>query len=637
MSAIAGIIRLDRQPVERSVLERMCNVLAPYGRDAQSIWQGGGAGLLRTLLRSTPEDAFDRQPLGDDHCMLVFSGRLDNREELAARLELPVSEVADMADAELVLLACRRWDTRALEYLLGSYALACWQPRCGRLWLARDPMGGRPLFWHQKSGFVAFASLPKALFCVPGIARVICQDSLLDRLAMLPMSGSGSFFKDVQRVEAGQVVLFEEGRLSSRFFHRFEPERELQLGRDEDYLEAFSGHFERAVAACLRSAGPVATHLSSGFDSSAVTALAARQLKLRGQRLTAFTAAPREGFAGPAPRGRHADESQVAAKMAGRFDNIDHVVIRSQGRSPLEDLQVCIEEMDRAPQNPCNRVWLRAIELEAQARGCRVMLTGERGNMSISYDGLPYLGTLFRSGRLPSWWKEIKACQVRRKRSLIAHSIAAALPAFAWRLIANRADLTGHLAEYSAVDPRHLAYLHGRSREVAWDMDYQPWHDSRAMRIAVLKRQDTAQQAMAACLRGVDMRDPTGDLRLVEFCLSVPDRQFLRNGKPRWLLQRMMAGVLPAEIMEARTKGYQASDWFEGLSADRERLRESLAQLKAHRRVGELLDLAGLEALMDEWPEEGWDSKSVVRNYRLKLLRGMAVGAFVRYVEPDNR
>lgn len=637
MSAIAGIIRLDRQPVERSVLERMCNVLAPYGRDAQSIRHGGAVGLLRTLLCSTPEDRFDRQPLADDHCMLVFSGRLDNREEIAAHLALPVSRLADMADAELVLLACRRWDTRALEYLLGSYALACWQPQRGRLWLARDPMGGRPLFWHQKSSFIAFASLPKALFCVPGIAREICQDSLLDRLAMLPMSGPGSFFKGIQRVEAGQVVLFEEGQLSSRFFHRFDLARELKLGRDEDYLEAFSEHFERAVSACLRSAGPVASHLSSGFDSSAVTALAARQLALRGQRLTAFTAAPREGFAGPAPRGRHADESHVAAKMAGRFDNIDHVVIRSDGRSPLEDLQLCIEEMDRAPQNPCNRVWLRAIELEAQARGCRVLLTGERGNTSISYDGLPHLGALFRAGRLPTWWKEIKACQVRRKRSLIAHSIAAALPAFAWRLIANQADLAGHLTEYSAVDPRHLAYLDRRSREVAWDMSYQPWRDSRAMRVAVLERQDAAQQAMAACLRGIDMRDPTGDLRLVEFCLSVPDNQFLRNGRPRWLLQRMMSGVLPAEIMAARTKGYQASDWFEGLSADRERLRESLEQLKAHRRVGDLLDLAGLEALMDEWPDEGWGSKSVVRNYRLKLLRGMAVGAFVRYVEPDNR
>lgn len=637
MSAIGGIVRLDQQPLERAVLERMRNVLTPYGQDAQNIWSGQGVGLVRTLLRSTPEDAFDQQPLGDNNCRVVFSGYLENRHELCDRLALSSAQAACMADAELVLMACQRWDTQALEYLQGSYALACWQAGRRRLWLARDPMGARPLVWHRQSGFFAFASLPKGLFCIPGVPRSLCEDSLLDRLALLPMQGSGSFFKDIHRVEAGQLVLLEHEQLSTRFFHRFDPKRELKLARDDDYLEAFREHFERAVAACLRSSGPVASHLSSGFDSSTVTALAARQLAQRGQRLTAYTAASRQGFDGPVPRGRHADESLQAAKLAERFDNIDHIVIRPGHHSPLEELQTCIEEMDRAPQNPCNRVWVRAIELEAQARGCKVMLTGAKGNMSISYDGLPYLASLWRSGRLPTWWREIKAMRTQRKRSLIARSIFASLPSVAWQMLEECRGHKGRLTDYSSVRPEWGGQLARRAKTLGWDLSYRPWHDGRAMRIAVLGRQDSGPQTMAANIRGIDMRDPTSGLRLVEFCLSVPDSQYLRNGQTRWLLQRMVADVLPPEILHAKTKGYQSADWYEGLSADRERLREMLQQLKSHQHVDELIDLAAFEQLLNDWPDGGWASQEVLHNYRYKLLRGMAAGAFIRYAESDNR
>ena len=81
MSAIAGIINFDKKPVDPGILERMRNILQPYGRDAQHIWKEPGAGLVRTLCRITPEDAMDQQPLKspDGNLVLVFDGRIDNR------------------------------------------------------------------------------------------------------------------------------------------------------------------------------------------------------------------------------------------------------------------------------------------------------------------------------------------------------------------------------------------------------------------------------------------------------------------------------------------------------------------------------------------------------------------------------
>lgn len=343
MTAIAGLIRLDAAPVDAGVLERMQNILAPYGRDAQHHWRQGPAGLMRTLLRTTPHDNLDRQPLHhqDSGTRLVFDGRLDNRDELARELGLPPAEAALLADSGLALQAILRWDSGAPEHFVGDFAMACWRAGEQQLWLARDPLGHRPLFWHRQPGFFAFASLPKALFAIPGVPRAVCEERLADLLALIPMTGPESFYKDICRVEPGQVVTLQGGQVSSRRYHAFDPQRELHLASDDDYLEAFREKLEQAVASQLRASGSIASHLSSGFDSSTVTALAARQLQQagRGQRLTAYTAVPRPGYDGPVPRGRHADESPGARALAARFGNIDHVLIDTQGASILDQLQ----------------------------------------------------------------------------------------------------------------------------------------------------------------------------------------------------------------------------------------------------------------------------------------------------------
>lgn len=644
MSAIAGIIRLDQRPVDRAALARMQAVLAPYGPDAQQQWQQAGAGLLRTLLRITAEDQHDRQPwvAADKGAVLVFDGRLDNRDELADELGISINERERLADSELAWLACQRWDTQAVKHLYGAFALACWQPARQRLWLARDPLGQRPLFWHRQAGFFAFASLPKALFCIPGVPRELCQSRMLDRLALLPQKGPESAYKEVFRVEPGHLLVLGNGQLSHQRYHRFAPRREVKLASDSDYLAAFAQHLQRAVSSCLRTCGPLASQLSSGFDSSTVTALAAQQLAPLGQRLYAFTAAPREGFAGPVPKGRHGDESGGAQALAARFGNIDHELIRTAGVSVVDHMQMAIQNTDTLSHAPCNQVWITAIHQRAQALGCKVLLTGQLGNMSISYTGETYLAALFRRGKWRHWWRELRAMRVTQGRStwaLLGKSAAPSLPKPLWRWLAGRMKRYQPLTHYSPIHPqwmKHMA-LNARAKERDWDLGYQPWHNGRQMRIAVIERRDPGEFFMAANLHGFELRDPTCDLRLVEFCLAVPDSQYLRNGQTRWLLRRMMADTLPAEILCSTSKGYQAADWYENVSQDVPALRAELERLATHPRIAQMLDVQAMQQLLDDWPQGGWETSSVISRYRLKLMRGMAAAHFIDYVESTNR
>ena len=645
MSAIAGLIHWDGRGADRATVERMTALLTPYGRDAQNYALLGNAALIRTLGRITPEDSLDQQPLQDagGEMHLVFDGRLDNRDELAQALGLSAAQARSMADSQLAQHACLRWDTEAPARLLGDFALACWRPAAQRLWLARSALGLRLLVWHGQPGFFAFATLPKALFAVPGVTRALCEESLADYLTLMPAAGPETLFKDVFRVLPGHIVIVDRGRSSARCFHRFDPERELILRSDEEYVEAFREQLQRAVLRRLRSAGPIGAHLSSGFDSATVTTLAARQLAQSQQRLVAYTAVPRLGFAGAVPRGRHGDEGPGACAVAARHANIDHVLIRSGTATPLDRLRVDIENSDGAIFNPCNRMWIDAIHQDAARRGVKVLLSGQRGNMTISHTGVQLLPTLLRSGRWLDWWQEARA--IRRRHpdrtwsGIAAQSFGQFVPAFFWVM------LTKHLrrqpyefTDSTPIHPEFRARMNcaERARAQGRDSSRRPSANSRLMRITGLQQADPGAYCAGANAAGLEVRDPTSDLQVVEFCLSIPEHLYLRQGQDRWLLRRVMQDALPPEITNTQTKGLQTADWYESVAAALPRIREELDRMMAQGEAGKYLDLQSLKDSLDRWPSSRWNSAEVTRTYRRRLLLGLSVGTFIRYVEEAN-
>lgn len=644
MTAMAGWVVAQARPLDKGVLERMSATLKRYGPDAQQVVQREGAAMLRTLLRITPEDRWDQQPClsADGQWLSVFVGRLDNREELAQALAVPAGQLIDMADGHLVALACQRWGEDACARLLGDWALACWHTVRRQLFLARDPIGNMPLFWTAVEDGVVFASLPKALFCVPGVARQVDEERLFDYLCLLPMKGERSFFAGVQRVLPGHVMSWSEGRAQSRSFFQFDPSHTLHLPRDQDYVAALDEALRAAVARRLRSTGPVASHLSSGFDSSTVTAVAAQLLAQQGRELIAYTAAPREGYDGPVPPGRHADEAVGARALAARHPNVRHVIVRPDGRSQLSGLQAAVERMDRAPLNPCNLVWSDQIEEACEREGAKVLLTGMMGNMSISHAGEQRLPQLWRAGQWRTWWRELSALKrqepSRSWKSLMALSLGPYVPAPLWALLQRVRDRGMDLHDYSAVSQALFDKVDGakRIRQAGWDLSYRPWADSRAMRLGVLSRLDNGEYYMGAMTRGLSLVDPLSDLALFKFCLSLPEHLFLRGGQTRWILQQLTQDLLPPEIRQARTRGLQAADWHEGLRQALPDWQQAVAEFAGHDGVSAALDLPTLMGSLEAMPDQGWQRQAVVSRYRLQLLRGSSVARFVQYVDERN-
>lgn len=633
MSAIAGFWSAGSSFDSLARCRTMLAALGDYGLDRRDAAEADGFALGRNLYRLLPEDVHDRQPLigGEGRLRLVADVRLDNRDELEAALGLGKAAAASLADAAILLHALERWGEGALERIVGDYAFALFDRESGQLTLARDPLGQRPLFWHRGDGFFAFATMPRGLHALEEVPRRADTDALIAFTGGLPHRGAASFHDGVRRVEPGHVLTVSpSGERSRRFWA---PERRtLRLPRFDDYVLAFREALDRAVSSRLRGVdGHVASHLSGGWDSGAVTATAARLLAPSGGRVSAFTSVPRPAFAADRPWNRFADEGPNAARTAAFHPNIDHSRLENSGRSPIADLDFYVGAFGRPLYNLCNHVWLAQIRDAARARDARVLLTGEIGNWTISAGPHSLLADYLRQGRLIGWAREAGAMLAGRKarlRAIAASSFAPWIHSLLWNRVRRLSSATElHLA--TPVHPQLREQVSRRQEAEGLGLARRP-RDNFAETAQALAEMDFGEYRKGALAGwGIDERDPTADTRLIQFCLSLPLDMLLKNGIRRPLARAALADRLPASVLDERRKGYQAADWSEGMSADLANIAALIERIAADPAAASIVDAERLRALVRSWPTGGWSDPDVIARYRVGLLVGISAGHFM--------
>ncbi|MES2033621.1 MAG: asparagine synthase-related protein [Pseudomonadota bacterium] len=644
MSALAGLWNFGGKPQAGESCRRMLAAQEIYGPHDSAHRDDGAIAMGRRLFITLPEDNHDRQPLigGDERFLLVADLRLDNRDELARDLGMPVADAALLSDADILLAAWERWEADTFDHLLGDYAFALWDKRDQALTLARDPMGARPLHYHLGSGFAAFASMPKGLHALSVIPCAPDEERTAEFLALMPEYGSRSFFKDIHRVEAGSVTIIRRDRTTSR--RHWNPPREtLKLPGEGDYVEALRQHLDDAVRVRLRGAGnAVGAQLSGGLDSSAVAATAAR-LAPGGSRVLAFTSAPRSNYDGSGARGRIVDEADMAGATAALYTNMDHILVRSDGRSVIDDLDRHFFLFERPVLNACNHGWTAAINDQASERGVQVMLTGGLGNFTLSYDGWHLLPELAGRG---DWLKLIREARatVRAGRAswagIFARTLAPWMPQSIWNAVTRVRERDGiNPNTYMAINPelRRRLDMEKRAKDQGFDLNYKPQRNAFDFRVQALRRVDAGAYNKGVLGGwGIDLRDPTADRRLVEFCLSLPTSVYFSDGMPRSIARKALADRLPPDVLANTVRGLQAADWHEGMTASRQRISEEIDRLENVPAAAAALDLARMRRLVDDWPTEGWHTAKTTAEYRLALLRGLVNGHFLRKALRSN-
>lgn len=605
MSALYGLLNLDRAPVDRNLFEGMGSALERFGPDGGGNWYGEGVALGHCLLATTPEAGAERQPRSFVPLAVTAAGRLDNRADLVSELRLTAPGGEAVADGTIITEACLRWGDEAASRLFGDWAFAAWDPAKRRLLVARDQLGNTALHYHFDGRRFAFGTSRKALFALPDVPRRLNELRLAQHLAFWITDGAATLHEGILRLPPGHLLTVSaEGVAVSRYWH---PERlaPVRLGSDEAYAERFLRLYSDAVATRLRSVGGVATTLSSGFDSSSVTALAAAESRRLGQRLLGFTARPQ--FPVDAGPSAIADEWPLAELTARHVGLADHRAVFARDVTPLDAMRRSLEAHDEPEFAVANLHWIHAILEGARDSGAGVLLTGQMGNGGISWSGdRQLLPRLLLAGRPFAAAAAVRAMAAARglsaSRTLRNHLLAPLRFLAAGRIARYRAPSAAPAGQ-GLINPAFADRIRiaGRMRESGYDPIPPRLQSPLEQRLAIMLPDINPVGALwheNGAMYGLDVRDPTADTRLLEFCLAIPDEQFRLGGQDRSLIRRAMRGLLPEAVLANRLIGRQALDFAARLHADAKAMDGAVDSIAASPTAREYLDVP---RLVERW------------------------------------
>jgi asparagine synthase (glutamine-hydrolysing) len=613
MSGIFGMVRRDGAALADE-LATMREAMPRWGPDGFGQWQEGVAGLGQARLHSLPESRCEDLPAWDESAGFAFTaaGRLDNRQALVDELSLS-GRREPLADTGVMMAAYRRWRDTAAERLQGDWALAAWHPAQRRLFVARDPFGETALYYCCHPSAVAFASSQRAVVAL-GLSPIELDELYLAQylISWPAYHGERTAASAARRLPPAHTLTVTPEGAHTRLYRRLEDQPVARMKTRDQYVTRLRDTFSQAVSTRLRTSGPVGVAVSGGLDSTAVAAVAAEHARRRGERLTAFTSVPIASARDDELM--FGDELPLVRALAQLAGNIDVEPVTAAGVSPIQGIRWALEVYAAPIHAASNMFWLLELHRQAAASGHRVLLNGAVGNGGISWGGNPLSQPL--AGQVQTlgagqWGRRARQVSPRALWSWMAkrrqdprwYRATAIAPAFAQRLDVGRRRLE---------DPKTFP------------------RNAREERLVLLKPGRSMVGLTSAELSayfGLDVRDPTGDLDVLQFTLSVPDRIFRapHDGGSRWLIREAMRGLVPDQIRLNRRKGLQAADLVARLQRSGDEVEEALAEVAG----GPAADYVDIAYMRECWTAIRRDDNRDTHRLAVSVLtRGIMGGLF---------
>jgi asparagine synthase (glutamine-hydrolysing) len=410
--------------------------------------------------------------------------------------------------------------------------------------------------------------------------------------------------------------------------------------REEDYIARARELFDRAVARTLKDTPRVAVMMSGGLDSSAVAATAAR---LGHPGVTCYTAVPPEGVETRSERNRYASERPKVEALARMHPALRVRFVTPRGMHPdYADSTRCFSRFGHPVWCPVHQGWIDTVEDAISSDAHCVVLDGMLGNFGLSWTGDLSLVALMRQARCAELLRQARAIARQHKRSLrgvLKNELVR--PLMPERLVGWMARWRhpAPMPPFCLINPAAVEELDLRRH---WrDDDYNPRSaalglPTRQRRARVLFDFTPAGRDMMAAspfTTGHEKRDPHGDRELLEFCLSVPETLYRRDGISRWLARQVFSDRLPPEIRNESRRGLQCSNWFEAFDARKPIIEAAIEDFETSPLACRLIDLPRLKRLVSEWPDSTSEANARMPEFRFALDRAVHAGEFIRWVE----
>jgi len=535
MCGICGITgKHARLPEARDMLRRMVDALKHRGPDGEGFHFDESVALGHTRL-SIIDVECGGQPMStqDGSLTIVLNGEVYNYVELRRALEEKGHEFRTRSDTEVVLHSYQEYGEKCLDNFNGMFALAIWDRERKKLFLARDRLGVKPLYYFEKDGGLVFASETKALLKTSLLEPRPEAASVAEYMVRSYVTGEGTFLSGVKKLLPGHVLTFCDGRVATRKWWDVQPSRDGDAG-EKRYVEELSSLVSDSVRLRLRSDVPVGAYLSGGIDSSTIVSTACRTL---GHGLKTFSGAFGEG-PGYDERGY--------IKLVTEACGTEHHEVVPTGEEFFEKLPLLVWYLDE-PVVGAGVFPQYAVSLMA-ARHVKVVLGGQGGDELFA--GYPrYYMPYFRA--------RLRDCARLRFGSGAPGSLAGDFIQFV--LNRGRTDVPLYLKRLSAPAPAEvlspgLSRLAGQAPRLAVPPGLNGFErllytDLKEYLQGLLQVEDRA--SMAASL---ESRVPLLDYRIVELAASIPYKYKMRKGLTKYLLRQVAKDRIPAQILARKDK-----------------------------------------------------------------------------------
>ncbi len=599
MSIIFGIICHNEDAIDSQMLQAMYEPLKDFPQQKSDKIQKHEAAFGRVLRYQTPEDVFDSMPVYVQQSDILFTaeGRIDNREELAALLGLPTHH--NLSDSNFMLMAYLKYGKEVQQKLKGDWSLAAYNYQTKELFIARDTMGYTAIYYYNTGKYFAFSTSLKSILALPYFNKNLNEPYFVSFLSLWNItelvSGNQTFYKNVLFLKAGFTLSLKNKEISTKQYWPPANINEIHYKNKQDYTDQMSELIYKAVKVRLRSHKPVASMLSGGLDSSMVSYIAADLLKQQNSSLTTFSHVPlfkSELANNQMAKSRVLDETPLIDAVVRASGNINAQYLDSAQFSPWQGSLESIEVLDGFLHGASNAYWLTEIYKTSALQGYGVLLTGEGGNGSTSFAGIDYQ-------RTPSLNRFL-----RNPYNYLRRQVAKPLVLKYFRSMSGFNNLLDQIkVGYLSTDMLTKYNIMADIRKI--DGGFLKYYQH----VLDLKRYFQVLYQMRSLLGatfgnhyGIELRDPTTDIDLMNFFFTIPNEVFFDdNFTNRMLVKRMMQNQMPDEVLFAKNKGLQSSDVLSRVRNSKAEIMEDLPRLSASDVANYYIDMAKLEKNLERY------------------------------------
>jgi len=561
MCGIIGVLNQTNQPpVEETILRQMLEMIRHRGPDGFGIYRDVHIGLGNARLSIIDIDGGD-QPIGneDGSMWIVFNGEIFNYIELRPQLEARGHIFSTNSDTEVILHLYEDFGPDCLQYLNGQFAIAIWDNIQQRLFLARDRVGIRPLFYTSHQGRFIFGSEIKSILAFPGIRAEIDPASLKQVFTYWSVQTPRSIFKRIDEVPPGNFALVQNREIKIEKYWSLDFTEETHLRKSEEYIEELENLLVDATQIRLRSDVPVGAYLSGGLDSSITTAIIRNYTKTH---LDTFSISFSD---------QDFDESPYQRKVAGFFGTNHHEILAAYGNIGFTFPKVVWHtEVPILRTAPTPMFLLSKLVHECDYK---VVLTGEGADELLAgYD-------IFKEMKIRRFWARHPDSQ---KRPLLLRRL--------YPDISGMGGSSAFMLAFFKKDLTHTASPY-YSHALRWTNTSRTWRfltrdkktqegelaPSSPVLPAGFDRWPSLGQAQfleittflspyllssqgdrMAMGHSVEGRYPFLDYRIIEYCNRLPSNMKMPVLIEKWLLKQLGRKLLPDFIWQRNKRPYRA-------------------------------------------------------------------------------